>query len=809
VKVSLNWLKRYIDLEESPKEIADSLTLLGFEVDDIETSGAPALEKVVVGEVLQRERHPNADKLGVCRVDCGFELGERSIVCGATNFTVGDRVPVALPGAELPGGFKIKRSKLRGVDSDGMMCSGKEIGVGEDHAGLLILDGRPELGKPINEVLSKGDVVFNLEVTPNRPDCLSHFGIARELSAWYRRELKYPEAGKLPGAGSGSSVFGGVCVEAAEDCHLYTARVIRGVRIGPSPEWLKEALSSIGLRSTNNVVDVTNFVMHELGNPMHAFDARDIEGGRIVVRHAAEGERMITLDGQERVLSSRMPVIADECKALAVAGVMGGQNSEIKDDTSDIVLEVASFRASAIRWVAKSLGLSTDSSYRFERGVDPLSLRAASDRAASLIAELSGGAVCEELHVVGSEQRAATEIALSPDWVRKKSGFEITDAEIREALELLNLTVSSASATAWTVAVPSYRSDLVRPVDLLEEALRLYGTHRIPGGPVRATATSACDSPITEFNRGASALLAGQGFSEAVNYTLRSAQEQASWGQGTDADSLALLNPISEDQTQLRDGLLPGLLEVLRLNQSRKTGAYRFFETGRVFRTINGRLMEMVSVAFIECNAGTARTWKPRAYEDFYSVKKRVAELAALAGLDLQKFRIRGAEESDQAWQPGHGALYEEPKAGFFCELGLMNLERVKKMDISGEVLAGQFCYLPERLRRGKRIGFRPFSLYPASVRDLALLVGADVLAADVLKAVSKIASKAAKGFEVEAVELFDLYQGKGLPEGKKSLAISMTFRSAERTLKDKEVNQAFEAIQLQIKGSTDYTIRD
>lgn len=811
MKISLNWLKRYLDLPENPKEVADSLTLLGFEVDDIETTGVPPLENVIVGEVLDRQPHPNADKLGVCRVALGDEVGEKTIVCGADNYKVGDRVPVAIPGAVLPGGFKIKRSKLRGVESDGMMCSGKEIGAGEDAAGLLILEGSPELGTPINEVLTDSDTVFTLEVTPNRPDCLSHIGIARELAAWYEREIRYPDVSELAqpeDRPSGTELFERAAVSCEEDCPLYRATVIKGVKIGPSPAWMQELLRSIGLRPINNVVDVTNFVLHECGNPLHAFDARDIKGRRITVRNAVEGEKITTLDDEERELSSRMVVIADEERALAVAGVMGGQNSEVKDDTADLVLEVAYFKPSTIRWVSKTLGLSSDSSYRFERGVDPSSLRYATDRAVQLILETAGGEVCSPESVAGAEPEWNREIELSPDWVRANAGFEIPDAQIKDSLQRLKLSVSGESP--WCVSIPSYRGDLERPIDLLEEVLRIYGTDKIPSGSVVATATGANDHPITEFSRRATNYLVGQHFNEVVNYTLRSESEQRNWSESAAGMALALKNPISEDQTQLRHSLLPGILEALRLNQSRNTGATRFFETGRVFREVNGKTVEMISVAFAECSEGRPRSWKQREVDDFYMAKKRTCLLAGFAGMDILRFGITQITDASTAWQEGQAAIIDDPRAGILAEFGLMNLERIKAMDIQGDIIAGSFCILPERLKAPKRVRFQPFSLFPPSSKDLALVVDQLELASNVVRSVEKIAQKAAQGaFELESIDVFDVYEGKGLPEGKKSIAVTMVFRSSERTLKDKEVNKAFEAIQKNIREKTDFEIRD
>ncbi|MCH6256572.1 phenylalanine--tRNA ligase subunit beta [Puniceicoccaceae bacterium K14] len=811
MKLSLNWLKRYIDLPEGVQEIADSLTLLGFEVDDIETTGIPQLDNVVVGEVLDREQHPDADRLGVCRVALGDEHGETTIVCGASNYKVGDRVPVAMIGAELPGGFKIKKSKLRGVESNGMMCSGKEIGAGEDAAGLLILKNSPELGTPINKVLTDSDTVFTLEVTPNRPDCLNHVGIARELAAWYKRELRYPSIDTLPISDEvvENDVLKSVEIECEEECPRYLATIIKGVKVGPSPAWMQELLASIGLRPINNIVDVTNYVMHEYGNPMHAFDARDIADGKIVVRKATDSEEIATLDDEKRTLSEEMVVIADSHKALAIAGVMGGANSEVKDDTVNVILEVAYFNPAKIRWMSKQLALSTDSSYRFERGVDPRSLEFAAKRAAELIVETAGGSICQKKIEAGAAPVWQNEITLDTDWIRAKAGFEISDEEIKNALQSLELSVSVQNDGAWLVAIPSYRGDLGRPIDLLEEVLRIYGTHRIPSGQVFATAVAKNDHPITEYIRATRGYLVGQDFSETVTYTLRPESEFAAWTDEKVMSDLSLKNPISEDQTLLRSNLVPGLLEVLKLNQSRKTGATRFFETGRTFGESRGKPVEMVSVAFVVCSEGTEKSWRDVIAEDYFSAKRRVEELAKMAGMDLGKFRVNPASGDNKAWQAGHAAVVDEPKAGFAAQIGLLNLSYTKELDIDGEVFAGSFSILSERIREPKRVKFKPFSLFPATAKDLAIVVDKGEAASEVVRAVGKIASKATKGFDVENVFVFDVYEGSGVPEGKKSVAVSMVFRSADRTLKDKEVNKAFEQIQSQIREKTNYDLRD
>jgi len=810
VKISLNWLKRYVDIEETPEELSHALTLLGFEVDDIENTGLAPMENVVVGEVLERDQHPDADRLGVCQVDVGSGESQQ-IVCGALNYKVGDRVPVALPGAVLPGGFKIKKSKLRGVESNGMMCSGKEIGVGEDHAGLLILENRPEVGAPINDVITDSDTILTLEVTPNRPDCLSHIGIAREIAAWFKRELKYPDIGDIPiSEESPDEVFSGVAIDCEADCPQYIARVIRGVKVGPSPKWMQELLQSVGLRPINNVVDVTNFVMLEQGNPMHAFDARDLAGGKIMVRNATEDEVLKTLDGEERKLPNRAIVIADDERGVAIAGVMGGENSEVKADTVDLVLEVAYFKPTTIRWVSKKLALSTDSSYRFERGIDPQSLVFAAERAAQLICETAGGRLASKSYVAGSRLKVESEVKVSTDWIRAKAGWEISDDQIKESLELLELAVSDDDEGNFTVSIPSRRSDLERPVDILEEVLRMYGTDKIPAAPVVSTAVTRRDHPITEFVRASSSYLAGQHFNEAVTYTLRSGSEQSSWSDEASAMDLSLKNPISEDQTQLRHSLLPGLLETLRLNQARGAGATRFFETGHTFREIQGKVHEMISVAFVECSAGAPRTWRERGHDDFFIAKKRIETLSSLAGMDISRFKIEAVSDEGSAWQAGHAAVIEQIKAGVSAGIGLMNLARTKEMDIQGEVIAGIFSILPERLREPKRPSFKSFSLFPSTARDIALVVDKNEFAADVVRAVTKIGEKATKGvFTLESVDVFDVYEGIGVPGDKKSVAVSMMFRSMDKTLRDKEVNKVFDAIQSEIREKTTYQIRD
>jgi len=815
VKVSLNWLKDYVALDASVEEITHAITFLGFEVEQVISTGAPRLENVVVGEVLARAAHPNADKLSVCQVDVGPRGGLKTIVCGAKNFSVGDRVPVALPGAVLPGNFVIRQSKIRGQLSDGMMCSGKELGIGDDGQGLLILAQRPEIGLPINDVLPAGDTVFDIEITPNRPDCLCHLGIARELAAWFDKPLKYPEIKFLPEADEEPHpLLTSVTVEAPGDCPLYLAHVVTGVKIGPSPAWLQARLTAVGLRPVNNVVDVGNYVMLEYGQPLHAFDARKLRGGRIVVRRAADGEKITTLDDRERALTGRMLVIADAEGPVVVAGVMGGKDSGVAPDTVDLVLECAVFDPMSIRRTSRQLGLSSDSSYRYERGIDTHMAPEAARRALDLIVATAGGRVAGPVHRVGSEAPFKREIVVSTAFVRERLGFDIPAPDMKASLESLELAVVREEALpgsdlTWTVSIPSWRDDLDRPIDLVEEVLRLHGTENIPAARVMSPGLIGDDDPVVLFNRGATAYLTGHDFHECVTATLRSAQELATWVSAAAAQELAVAHPLADDQSHLRPSLIMGLLEVLRLNQSRGVPVSRIFETGRVFVERNGQNFECAAAAFVIAD-DAERRWKRRDPADFYTAKHHIAALAAIAGVESDRDPADADAGPFFAWQEGHSAAAGGLGRGWTARFGLLNLGMVRTLGIQGRVHAGIFAILPEKLdARPARRRFAGFSLFPAALRDLALVVDAAAPAAEVGNALSRLGRAAAgAAFALENATVFDVYQGAGLPEGKKSLAFSLVFRAADRTLTDQEVSAVFQKIQDELVKMTPYQIR-
>jgi phenylalanyl-tRNA synthetase beta chain len=579
---------------------------------------------------------------------------------------------------------------------------------------------------------------------------------------------------------------------------------------------LQERLKAVGLRPINNVVDVGNYVMLETGQPLHAFDAARLAGSRIVVRRAAEGEKITTLDGKEHVLAADMLVIADAAKPVVVAGIMGGVDSGVSDSTTDLVLECAVFRRQSVRATSRRLGLSSDSSYRYERGVDAHSSLEAAWRAIDLILETAGGRVVGPVFRVGGDVPWQREIVVTHDYITDRLGFDIPAAAMRAAFESLELTVTREEPTthpargpAWTVAIPSWRDDLDRPIDLVEEVLRLHGTEKIPADVVRSPALVTDDDPVVLFNRRATEYLVGHNFHECVTYTLRPAKEVAAWAGASAAHQVALANPFVDDQSHLRPSLLGGLLESLRLNQSRGVVATHLCETGRVFIGDGGHSLECAAVAFVIAEPVGDRSWKSREGADFFTAKHHVAALARAAGVNLEEHGdLPGAASA--GWQSGQCAAYGDIVRGWTAHAGLLNLALLKSLGVEGRVYAGFLAILPEKLpvSAGAR-RFAEFSLFPAALRDLALMVEEGVSAGQAQAKLLAVARAAAgDAFAVERVAVFDVYRGAGVPEGRKSLAFGLVFRSAARTLTDDEVNAVFQRIQDEITRGTGWQIR-
>ncbi len=808
--VSLDWLKTYLpDLDKTPEELDEALTLIGFEVEDIHETGLPPLQNVVVGEVLEKAQHPNADRLSLCQVDVGTSENA-SIVCGATNYKVGDRVPVALPGAELPGGFVIKKTELRGVPSAGMMCSAKELGLGDDHAGLLILEDRPEIGTPINDLYSNNDTIIDVEITPNRPDCFSHIGIARELAAYFGLKLKYPDintGGNSFSEDSGKSLLKGVTIEAPETCLYYSGYSIEGVKIAPSPSWLRQRIEAIGLRPINNVVDITNFVLHEYGQPLHAFDAGKIKGQEIIIRNATEEETITTLDEKERKLQTSDTLIADAERGLVVAGVMGSIDAEVDDNTTDIVLEAAWFTPKKIRKTSRQLGLSTDSSYRFERGVDPVAIDTAAYRTIDLILEIAGGTLHERAWKAGSNAVETTEIEITPDFIRERCGFGPEDEAIKESLTALEIEVNEGDS--WKATIPSYRGDLTRPVDLVEEFLRIYGTDKIPEADVESRAFNRNHTREWTVRNAYSQYMRNKGYAEVYNYSLILDEETRLAPESDELALLALKNPISSDQTHLRPSMIPGLLNVLKRNQQHHSQTSAFYEWGRCYRKKGNELVECVAMGWI-IQETEAKQWLNREPTDFFKLKAMVIDILRLAGVKYSENLVKTDSLPSFAQEGQFAVMGDIAKSGTQAEFGLLNLKQLKEMDIEGLVYAVNICITPDVLeRKEKPIKYTPYTLFPPSYKDLALVADKKESASKIREALAK-AGKAVsnKEMQVDAVELFDVYEGTGLEENQKSLAFNITFRGTSGTLKDEVVNKAFEEMQSIVEKKSPYRVR-
>ncbi len=860
MKVTLNWLKQYVDFEWSPEELAERLTMIGIEVEGVEKVGGE-FEGVLVGQVVTKDKHPNADKLTLCRVHDG--KGERQIVCGAHNFVPGDKVPLILPGASLPAKpgqppVTIKVGKIRGVESHGMMCSPQELGLGDLVEGLLVLRPDAQVGQPFAEYLGRSgsDVVYDLEITPNRPDLNSVIGIAREISAITGNRLTIPNVERRVARGEARATGNGaqtdipkaeelvaVRIDNAELCPRYTARVIRGVRIAASPDWLKSTLEKVGIRSINNVVDVTNYVMLEVGQPLHAFDYHLLQSGAgglpigqhaprttqhaarptIVVRRATEGEKFTTLDGQERTLTNQMLLIADETRAVALAGVMGGQNSEINPNTVDVLIESACFKPQNIRATSKKLDLRTESSYRFERGSDVGICDWASRRAVQLILETGGGELAEGAVDAFPNGFEPKRIPLRHTQTNAVLGTEVPMEKQIDLLQRLGLEVATPPGVAPTTArrtpyttvfrVPSFRVDLKREIDLIEEVARLYGVDKIPSTPPRgavgANAYDAVHDELAEARR----ILTGLGMDEAQGQTLIS---DTAARLATGDQLVPLANPLSSDMNVLRPSLLPGLLDALRHNLSHKNYDVALFELGRVSTRIAAQGSSPASSA--DALPGASREERRLALAltgkrapVFWSGAERDArfDIYDLKGL-LEEFFVQfGLRGLTYNRRPDSTSLFLESATihlGRFVvgELGQLLPPLAKQYDLRDAVLLAELNLDVVLARRNTAKSFRPLPAFPPIRRDVAMIVSEATTHEGVLQAL-----KQARPANLESAELFDVFRGKNVPSGQKSMAYAFTYRHPERTLTDTEVNAAHEMLVAQLKGRLQAVVRE
>ena len=786
MKVPVSWLKEYVDFEDTIEGLSDKLTFAGLEVEAIETMGSD-FAGVVVGEVIQIEPHPGADKLRMCTVEYGTEETMR-VVCGAPNVEVGGKYPFAPVGTTLPCGITLKKAKIRGEVSMGMLCAKDELSLGEDHSGLLVLDAALEPGTPFVTVWGEPETVIELEITPNRPDCLSMIGVAREMAVLYGSELKVPAYGIVENDDDVNDEIS-VCVDDKAKCTRYTARVLKGAKVGPSPEWMQKRLEAAGIRPINNVVDITNYVMLETGHPLHAFDKTLVAGNQIVVRDARPGEKMHTLDGVERELTEDMLVIADAEKASAIAGVMGGGESEIKDSTSTILLEAAAFETSSIRHTAKKLGMITDSSYRFQRGVNADSVEWASRRAAELMCELAGTQVCKGMVDVYSHRKAALEIPFAWKRITAMIGADIAIDEMKRIFHSLEIEIEHDNGETATAFVPSFRLDLEREVDLVEEIARIHGVDNIPAKTPLAKVIPDSDDSRVRAISDLRDRLQGLGASETMNYTLVNHQLLDLFNKENRAAREELPHPISMDQSVMRPSLIPQLVESLGRNHSRQIKEACFYELGRVFNRVDGAPVqnEMVSLGMMGPVGRSLLDKRAPVTEEemFVWMKGLVERLLSIQKLDNVEFKAE--DRPDFETGKALNILLDGQRIG--C-LGLVNQTARGEWRLTGPVAVAEL-ELGSLLKNVFAITkTEELGQFPSMSRDIALVLDQSVQHEDIVKLIGKANPK-----DLESFGLFDIYQGKGIEKGKKSLAYTFVYRSAKQTLTDKKVNKAHQKL--------------
>lgn len=782
--VTYNWLKEFVDFDLNPEELSHRLTMAGLEVDGMEKVGE-GLDSVVVARLASVDPHPEADRLTLCQVETGSETLQ--VVCGAKNHKAGDLVALAQVGSVLPGNFKIKRSKIRGRESLGMLCSEKELGLAEEAEGILILPPGSPVGEPVFDILKLKDVRFELGLTPNRPDCLSVVGVAREVAAMVGRRLQLPH---LPLTEEGPEIAAETSVTVSEPdlCPRYAARLIRGVRIGPSPDWLVRKVEGVGLRSINNVVDVTNYVLMELGHPLHAFDFSRLRGGRIEVKKAAEGETFTTLDSQPRQLNHHDLTICDAEGAVALAGIMGGENSEIQPDTSDILLESAYFKPTAIRRTSKRLGIHSESSHRFERGADIDMVPIALDRAAALILQVAGGMVAKGRIDVYPTVVPERKITITGKRTAEILGLDLDILEIQRLLRSIGLEAAPASDRtdeALYVSVPPFRPDLEREIDLIEEVARLNGYDRIPVTMPSGRILCHRPAPHRRLVGQVRDELVSLGFSEAINYSFVSPQLNERIllsGEDFRRRQVKIINPLTEEQSVMRTSLVPSVLESVARNLAYRTRDLRLFELRPVFHPAEkgGLPVEKWRLTAVLCGRREPEGWAQDSGEvDFYDLKGVAERLLA----KLHTGAIAWTPDADESYlHPGKSCRLRHgtDDVGTLGEVHPKVLENFEidlplyLLDLDLETLFGA---------AGSHGGFRPLSRFPDVSRDSAFLVDEGVSARDVFEVLDRV-----KGKEVEEIVLFDLYRGEGIPEGKKSLGIRARYRSLEKTLTEGEI---------------------
>ncbi|WP_419881877.1 phenylalanine--tRNA ligase subunit beta [Peribacillus sp. B-H-3] len=793
--VSYKWLQDYVDLSGiTPDELAEKITKSGIEVEGVEKK-SEGISGVVIGHVLEKEQHPNADKLNKCQVDVGGE-NPIQIICGAPNVDKGQKVAVATVGAVLPGNFKIKKAKLRGEESNGMICSLQELGIeskliSKDYAtGIYVFPNDVKVGENALEYLGLDDAVLELGLTPNRSDCLSMIGVAYEVAAILGREVKWPEISAEETDEKASGLLT-VQVEAPEDNPLYVAKIIKNVKVGPSPLWLQGRLMASGIRPHNNVVDITNYILLEYGQPLHAFDYDRLGSKEIIVRRAHDGEKIVTLDDAERTLTPDHLVITNGKEPVAIAGVMGGANSEVKNDTVTVILESAYFSGAVVRKTSKDHSLRSEASARFEKGVDPERVRQAAERAAGLIAQYANGTVLAGSveHDTLTAEPAVVSITLQK--INSLLGTELQASEVVSIFERLQFQVSEDNGT-FTVTVPTRRGDITIEADLIEEVARLYGYDYLPTTlPVSASAPGG----LTDYQlkrRMMRRVLEGAGLYQAVTYSLTSEEKSAQFALSK-RESIRLAMPMSEERSQLRLSIVPQLLEVLKYNSARQNDSLALYEIGSVFLKKEGEDLpeEREHLAGAITGLWESNPWQgEKKPADFYVAKGILETAFAALGLEGQ-ISFKQAEIADM--HPGRTAqvLLNEEVIGF---VGQVHPTLQKELDLK-ETYVFELSFKALAEASGTPVSYSMIPRFPSITRDIALVCDSETAAGDIQQAIAKAGGKLLK-----EVNVFDLYEGERMEPGKKSLAYSLKYFDPERTLTDEDVTKAHEKVLSAVK---------
>lgn len=810
MQVSIKWLKDYIDFTETPEQLADKLTMAGIPVENIIDPGE-GLEKVVTGRIEKLEPHQNSDHLQICTMNVGLKENI-IIVTGAQNVAEGQIVPVAMVGAHLPNGMKISKGKLRGVVSNGMLCSAQELKLDleklppEQKTGIFILPSDTPVGIPAKEVLGLNDVVLEFELTANRADCFSVVGLVREIAAITGNKPHFPE---IKVTEDDETKLGDIfSVEIADPdlCSRFSTRMLKNVKIGPSPEWMQQRLEGAGIRSINNVVDVTNFVMIELGHPMHAYDYDKITGKKLIARRAIEGEELHTLDDTSRKAKGEMLVIADSEKAAGLAGIMGGFETEITDTTTTVVLESADFYGPCIRRTARACGLSSEASGRFERGVDSETTIKALDRAAQLLQEMGACTVCEGIVDVYPNPKQANYVTFTPEQINNHLGTNIAKDVMLNIITSVGFDVTKDENDEITVKVPSWRNDVTCMADISEEIARLHGFDKIKSTLPNGVSMQGTQSAKQTFIDKVKASLSSQGLYETISFALTNEETFNKLNIPQDSPlrkAVPIMNPLSDEYPLVRTTLLSSIFDNLARNLARKNDDVALFEVGSVFfpkaLPVTELPDEVVKIAGAITGRRNAQGWnQANDMVDFYDAKGIIEEL--LANLRVTRYTVEAG--THYAMHPGKTALFKKGR-DVIATVGEVHPAVLSAYGITKPVYIFELDATTVMKYMAKDLKYKALPKYPATSRDLAMLVDVDVNAADIEKAMTKAA-----GQNLTQITLFDVYTGKQVEEGKKSLAFSLTFQSNDKTLTDAEIDPAIEKIVTKLQKDFNANLR-